>query len=158
MKYLFMAISNGVDWLALYESLDMLGNWYLLGYLAYILFMVFAVINIVSGMFIERALKVVKQDRDFWIFEEKSMKYEYEDRVRGLFHQMDKDMSGRVSWEEFEDALRNPHVEAYLSFIDLDTAHLRDIFMLLDTGQVEEVDICELMDGIDRLRGPAKKA
>merc|ERR1712039_876324 len=81
MKYLFMAISNGVDWLALYESLDMLGNWYLLGYLAYILFMVFAVINIVSGMFIERAFKVVKQDRDFWIFEEKSMKYEYEDRV-----------------------------------------------------------------------------
>merc|ERR1711879_366855 len=125
-KFLFMAISGGIDWVVIYDSLTELNVWYRLGYLFFTLFMVFAVLNIVSGMFIERAFKVVKHDRDFWILEESGQRYAYEDRVRGLFYQMDLDMSGTVTWEEFETALRNPHVQAYLSFIDLDTAHLHD--------------------------------
>ena len=70
----------------------------------------------------------------------------YEDRVRGLFHQMDQDMCGKVSWEEFEDALLNSHVEAYLSFIDLDTAHPQGILTILDVSNQEDVDIGELIE------------
>merc|ERR1712217_315772 len=90
---------------------------------------------------------------DFWILEETNQKRKYEDRVRGLFFEMDKDMSGSVSWEEFKQALQNPHVEAYLSFIELDHQHLRDIFMLLDEDGSGCIEVDELLKGVDDLIG-----
>merc|ERR1712039_445749 len=91
------------------------------------------------------------------ILEETNQKRKYEDRVRGLFFEMDKDMSGSVSWEEFKQALQNPHVEAYLSFIELDHQHLRDIFMLLDEDGSGCIEVDELLKGVDDLRGPATR-
>lgn len=155
--HLFMGISNGIDWHELYEVLNECHPLLGLGYVFFAIFMIFAVLNIISGMFIERAFKAVKDDRDFWILEEANHQQKYVDRVKGLFYEMDKDTSGSVSWEEFKHAVTNPHVEAYLSFIDLDTVHLQDIFNLIDNNGDGVLEISELVDGLDELKGPAKR-
>merc|ERR1712048_1369292 len=118
-----MAVSNGIDWYQLYEPIAAMGFWCDLGFITFIVFMLFVLLNIISGIFIERAFKVISNDRDFWILEEAAEKDKYENRVMGLFYEMDKDCSGEVSWGEFQEALSNPHMEAYLSFLGLDTAH-----------------------------------
>jgi hypothetical protein len=130
---------------------------YSLGFIAYTVFMMFQALNIFSGMVIERAFNVVRQDRDFWIQERMSERYLYEERVRGLFHEMDLDLSGTVTWEEFADSLNSPHMEAYLSFIELDTANLYEIFQLLDRDGDETIDIEEFLDGVHDLKGAANK-
>lgn len=158
MKHLFMGITGGIDWESIYVSLEPLDGWYQFGYLVYTLFLLFAVINVISGMVIERAFKVVKQDRDFWIMEAQHQNAQYEERVRGLFHQIDLDASGTVTWDEFSNAMNNPHVEAYLSFIEVDTVDLFDVFMLLDKDGNQKIEIDEFVDGVHELRGIVHKA
>merc|ERR1712232_875496 len=101
--------------------------------------------------------KVVKWDRDFQILEETAQRRRYEDRVRGLFYEMDLDTSGEVSWVEFSEALANPHFEAYLSFIELDTSNLFDVFQLLDGDHNNTIALDEFLKGLPELKGPATK-
>jgi Ca2+-binding EF-hand superfamily protein len=152
-----MSVTGGIDWENVFGATAALSITYQACFLIFTAIMFFLVINIVVGMVIERAFKVVRQDRDFWVLEATNQSQLYEERVRGLFHQMDLDVSGEVSWEEFSDSLNNPHVEAYLSFVELDTANLYEIFQLLDKDGSHTIEIDEFIDGIHELRGVPTK-
>jgi Ca2+-binding EF-hand superfamily protein len=157
MTTLYMSISGGVDWEDVYFATLALPSAYSIGFITYPVFMMFQALNIFSGMVIERAFNVVRQDRDFWIQERMYERDLYKERVRGLFHEMDLDLSGTVSWDEFANSLNSPHMEAYLSFIELDTANIYEIFQLLDRDGDETIDIEEFLDGVHDLKGIANK-
>merc|ERR1719329_676351 len=158
MKHLYMALTGGIDWEEIYLSLGPLNSAYHIGLLLYTVFLIFVVINIIAGMVIERAFKVVRQDRDFWILEAGHQNAMYEERVRGLFYQIDTDRSGTITWDEFSDAMTSPHIEAYLSFIEIDTVDLFDVFQLLDKDGSKTISVDEFVDGVHELRGVVHKA
>merc|ERR1712048_527584 len=148
---------GGVDWVYVYDAVASMSSWCDLGFILFIIFMVFVMLNIISGVFIERAFTVINHDRDFWMLEEAHAKKKYQNRVLGLFHEMDEDASGEVNYEEFQDAIANPHVQAYLSFIGLETGHLADIFRMIDADNSGSIQLDELVPGIEELKGGAMK-
>lgn len=156
--YLLMSLTNGIDWEAVYYSLNNFHFLYRGGYLFYIIFMFIAVLNIVGGIFIARAFDVVHRDSDWLFHEEQVHKRVFEKRVQGLLHQIGKDMSGDVRWADFQAAMNDPHVESYLNFMELDVESLRSILDLFQSDDSETINMDQLLEGLYRLKGSARKS
>merc|ERR1712061_514944 len=61
---LYSAVTGGVDWLEDYDLIKQIGGQYASMYLLFIFFFLFAVFNILTGMFVEKATIAALPDRD----------------------------------------------------------------------------------------------
>lgn len=62
MLHLFMAITGGVDWVALLDPLWVLGWVYVLAFVMYVTFQVFVVSNAIQSLFVQRLLNYWAKD------------------------------------------------------------------------------------------------
>jgi len=120
---------------------------------------IFAVIRIVSALFLKETLQNAGNDADMMINEEIAKKQQYMRKLAEAFAHMDvvgdKDRDGALCWEEFSQVLANPRVKAYLSILDLEVHETELLFTLLDDGD-GAVTFQEFIHGVDRLRGGAR--
>jgi len=124
----------------------------------YISLVVFAILNIVTGVFVENAIKSTQHDADIMMWEEAESRNQLVEDVRKVFIKADTDRSGDLNWQEFEKHIGDHHVQAYLRKLDLDveSSGARGMFKLLDFDGDGKVDIEEFVVGIARLKGLAR--
>jgi len=156
MVTLFMSISGGVDWSDAMAPLENVHWLYEVTFVFFIFFMFFGVLNIVVSAFVQAAADIAKRDRDLVIAQELRESDAYTRKIKEFFAEADKDQSGMLSWEEFEDHLTNPKVSAYFASLELDVTHAHRLFNLLDKDGSNEVGLDEFLDGCRRLKGEAK--
>lgn len=143
---LFGAISGGIDWdmaigpLMTHISLAM-GPIFCL----YIAFAVLALMNVVTGVFVENAIESANRDKERYLIE----------TARDLFHTA-LSSTGVISWVEFEKQLESPELQGYLQGLGVDAASARGLFEILDVDGSGTIDAEELLTGTLRLRGGAK--
>lgn len=155
MLTLFLSISGG-DWGELAQPLGDLRVFLIYVYAAYVLMMVFGILNVLTGTFVESAIEATSLDRDNAIEATIQEKDSFVNRLRKIFEETDTDHSGQVSFEEFETHLRNEEVAAYLQSMGLHTTEARGLFQLLDADSSGSVGIEELVSGCMRLKGHAR--
>eukprot|EP00927_Polykrikos_kofoidii_P008981 TRINITY_DN13739_c0_g1_i2.p1 TRINITY_DN13739_c0_g1~~TRINITY_DN13739_c0_g1_i2.p1 ORF type:complete len:597 (-),score=61.80 TRINITY_DN13739_c0_g1_i2:253-1995(-) len=153
---LFQATSGGISWGELVNALRPIHGIYTLVFLLFISFALFAMVNIVTGIFLESALRVSQADRDVRIQEEIFEKEEYLGRIQQLFDELDVDSSGTIGMEEFRAAIQSERIVATFNALDLDITDVSGLFKLLDRDVSGEIDVEEFMVGCLRLRGEAK--
>merc|ERR1712228_338027 len=81
----------------------------------YIAASMFAVMNMLTGVFVDRAIQSVREDKDMVLAS----------RVRDLFFDEDEDaveVETEVSWQEFKDSLETATMQCYLQQINVNTA------------------------------------
>jgi len=153
---LFMAMSGGNDWGMYYDALRTLPWQYQFLFLLFITFAVFAVVNIVTGVFVDSAMQSNFVDREIIVHEELEAKKSYLSSMRQVFEEMDADSTGCISLEEFERRLNDERVIAYFNALKLDVSDARTLFRLLDYDQSNEVNIDEFLTGCYRLQGESR--
>jgi Ca2+-binding EF-hand superfamily protein len=153
---LFQAMSGGNDWSAFYDPLLALPLYYAYGFLLFIAFALFAVVNIVTGVFVESALQANIKDKDIVVHEELQSKKAYLQSMQELFEEMDEDGKGTISLVEFEGKLSDEKVIAYFNVLKLDVTDARTLFKLLDWDNSDEVGIDEFLDGCYKLQGESR--
>lgn len=153
---LFMGICGGKDWSELLDPLMDIGGLYGVLFVFYIFFVVFGVLNVVTSIFVDSAQQVSKRDRDIVTQHELSQNKAYAKNIRNFFFEADKDGSGTLSWEEFENYLQDEKVQAYFGTLGLDVSQARALFLLLDTDESNSVGIEEFVWGCMKLKGDAK--
>jgi len=147
MICLYATISEGIHWYEIMSPLTMyISPWLQLVFCFYSGFVIFAVLNIVTGVFVESAIDTANDEK------RKVMMYQ----MQQLFRLGDLDHSGTINWEEFEVQLKEPQMQEYLKNIDIDPNEARDLFHLLDIEDTGEIEIEDLVDGCMRLHGAAK--
>merc|ERR1719498_2202453 len=62
--YLFMSTTGGIDWHEMYEAAELGGTIVIIAYIFFIGFFGFAVMTILSGIFIEKALEAAAPGRE----------------------------------------------------------------------------------------------
>jgi Ca2+-binding EF-hand superfamily protein len=157
MLSLYMSMSGGEDWRIFYNALAPLPPHYKGLYLLFITISVFAVINIVTGVFVEHAMQSSALDREVVVNEELQTKKNYLKNMREVFEEMDEDDSGCISAEEFETRLNDERVIAYFNAMKLDVSDARALFRLMDYDQSGEVSIGEFLDSCYRLQGESRR-
>jgi hypothetical protein len=156
MRTLFKVVSGGVNWEIVADPLlEMHPAWeYLLA--AYIAFVSFAVMNVVTGFFCQSALESTSQDQELVVQELVMDRQKWVQKLQDLFRRLDVDKSGFLTIKEFECLLRDDRVQGYFSSMELDTSDAWALFKLLVNEDTHVVYTEDFVEGCLRLKGNAK--
>jgi len=163
MLSLFKAISGGADWEIFYDNpgedplIASIGMFYLLLYVFFIFFIQVALLNILTGIFVENAIKLAQPDRDSLAWQQRKQEAAAAKDMVDIFTQLDTDGSGTVSRKEFGEHIQSGKLKSYLMLLGLDIRDAESFFDMmanLNTGD-DEVDIEEFIQGCQRLKGYA---
>jgi len=153
---LYMAMAGGRSWGEFYHFLSPIPAQYKLFFLAFLTFTIFAVLNIVTGVFVDSAMQANHECRQVIINEELDAKKEFLKDLRDLFHEMDQNGDGTITSDEFNTRLGDENVIAYFKALKLDITDTVTLFQLLDVDGSTEVDIHEFLEGCYALQGEAR--
>lgn len=143
MLSLFQAISGGVDWDTLIVPLiEDVSPFLAALFILYIAFAFLAIMNVVTGVFVDSVLVSAKADKESFLL----------NNARELFETLDEEMD----WEAFEAKIETPQMQEFFKGIDVDPDEAKGIFQLLDLDESGSVNADEFFSGCVRLRGPAK--
>eukprot|EP00930_Biecheleria_cincta_P068864 TRINITY_DN56694_c0_g1_i1.p1 TRINITY_DN56694_c0_g1~~TRINITY_DN56694_c0_g1_i1.p1 ORF type:complete len:590 (-),score=126.84 TRINITY_DN56694_c0_g1_i1:323-2092(-) len=154
---LYQAMSGGNDWGQYYDALgSMEGNsFYVFLFVIYITFQVFAVVNIVTGVFVDSAMQSGRADHDVVVHEELENKKDYLQSLKTLFDAIDDRGEGNITQTMLDNKLKDPTVVAFFNSLKLEAADAHVLFALLDFDNSGEISIDEFLTGCYRLQGEA---
>lgn len=130
--------------------------------LIWIFFVVFitlatiAVLNIVTGVFVEQTLAASREDEENMIRDQLAQKNSFTNELKKFFEMADTDHNGWLTWREFEKDLRNPRIVAQLDHLELSVDEAKGLFKLIDVDGSGSVSIDEFILGACRVKGTAK--
>lgn len=148
MLSLFQATTGGDDWhnfIAVFEGHDSYG-WHVIAFCVYVSFAALVMLNLVTGVFVEGAQKIIRQDKDVDLIK----------HVCKIFEDIDVDESMTISHGEFISHLDSGVMDAYFDAIELSKHQASDLFDILDVDGNDQVSIEEFVAGCMRLRGSAR--
>jgi len=147
MLSLYQMISEGIHWHEVLEPLtEFCSPWLALVFVVYMGFTVFAMLNVVTGVFVDTAMQSAQEDRRKVLMAQ----------MRDFFHRADQDGSGTMTMQEFQDQMGSSEMQAMLKAVDLDEDEAVDLFNLLDMGEEGELEVDSFVHGVQRLSGFAK--
>jgi len=147
MLSVFQATTSGLDWNDVLKPLmDDISPLMAIPVALYIAFTVLAMMNVITGVFVESALSAARSSKDA----------ELRNKMHMLFKRTDTDASGMISWDEFAGHLEDKDMARCFRLLDIDPSEAKGLFTLLDTDCSGEIDAEEFVMGCLRLQGTAK--
>lgn len=142
---LFASISGGLSWLSAVEPLmDEVSPCLGFVFSFYVAFSTFAMMNVVTGVFVESVMGNAKQDTDVQVTNE----------LRKLL--ASSDCVGSFTWDQFQGYLRTRQMKDFFKSIDLDISEARGLFQLFDVTGTGYLKIRDFLESCFRLRRPAR--
>lgn len=158
MLSLWMSITGGFNWFYIVDPLYQTDTWLAALFLAYIAITVLGVMNIVTSVFVESAMRSTQHYRDLLLQEKSRAKEVFAKHLREIFCSIDVDKSGMITLKELKQFLADEtlDLQEYLDALELNAEDAKALFKLLDTDCSGEIDIDEFCDGCLKLKGEAK--
>lgn len=138
-----------------FQALRNLPSFYSALFILFITFSIFAVVNIVTGIFVDSAMQANLVDKDIIVHEELERKKEYIEDLKHMFQALDTDQSGCITETELEKGLQNERIVAFFHLLKLGVSDAKMLFRLLDRNNDASLSIEEFIDGCNRLQGEA---
>ena len=156
MLTLFMTITSGIGWWEVEEVLLDVGWVYGALFVIYIAVMILALLNVVTGIFLNDALEMSAMDHELQKRIELQRRAQVADELRDIFSSLVTEQSGVITVEEFEKFMGTPGVSTLFAVLGLDVADAVPLFDALDVDENRELEIEEFVIGCMQLRGQAK--
>lgn len=156
METLFAVATGGMDWMEAYDSLRPIGWFTCTVFMFHIVFIQFSLVNIVTGMFVEQAMKSMSGDNH-----QKALQHSMEERQLGnefrlLCNGLARVHGDRISREEWEQFISKPTSHSYLEMLGWRSHDVLEFFLALNTMSDDDtVDIDEFVSGCLRMKGAA---
>jgi len=158
---LYKAITGGTDWGDAAAPLEqVLGGIPAFMLCIYVAFFLFCVLNVLTGIFVESANKLIQQDDDRMAIARSDKRSQNLRNIVEIFNKMagGKGAHGRMYYDNFETALDDIRVQTYLEQMGLEVATCgkRELFSLLDVDGNGYIDTNEFTVGVEHLQGYAR--
>jgi len=155
---LYMAVTGGNDWVVYYSIIEKCGWLYCIAFLLFTFFFIFALFNILTGIFVEKAVLASQPDRDELILEQSRKARKETDDLRFLCNQLDTDGSGTITLSEFVASMQDERMVSLMASVGLEVHDVEFFFRLIagagHTGELE-LDVEEFVAGCMSMKGPA---
>eukprot|EP00929_Paragymnodinium_shiwhaense_P114686 TRINITY_DN8315_c0_g1_i1.p1 TRINITY_DN8315_c0_g1~~TRINITY_DN8315_c0_g1_i1.p1 ORF type:complete len:693 (+),score=120.15 TRINITY_DN8315_c0_g1_i1:218-2296(+) len=145
---LFHAISGGQDWADLIHPLvaETQNQIHNVLFVMFIAFSTMVVMNLVTGVFVEGAQRLSREDKD----------RELSRLAYKTFQVVDGDQSSEITWMELDEAMGTGEMSEFLTSIDLHESDALTLFKLLDEDQSGKISVEEFVKGCLKLKGMAR--
>jgi len=130
---------------------------YFIFYFTYVFMVSFAMIRVITAVFLKETLQVANRDHDAVVAEQVKKGKELVDRCRAAFKFADMSRDGFLTLAELQDAAKLPDMKAWLAANELDASEVPGVFYLLDVRSSGYLSFDEFVNGVTRLRGGAKQ-
>jgi len=138
---------------------EKVSEWYTIFLITFQVILGFAVIKVITGVFLTETMKVASMDDSIMLKTKQRAMRLHRKKMERLFSYADEDKDGTIAFPEFRDMFCHEEVRAWLSAMDLE-AHtyeqVESLFKFLDRDDSGMLTIDELVKGVARLKGPAK--
>jgi hypothetical protein len=149
---LFKVSTGGMHWNAMFNTLLQVDSVYGIVFIAFVIFTLLLFLNVVTGVFIDSALKRSKMH-------EVENKSDEADTIKDMLRKAElENTDGLVSKEEFLAFLATPYGKEQLTMLGLENAEALGIYELLDKNGCHKLDIDELASGCSRFTQPMRCA
>jgi len=130
---------------------------YLIFGLMHKFFIGFAVVMVITGVFIQETMKVAQTDNTIMLTQRERSSNLHTRKIKTLFDMADSDGSGRLDMEEFVEVCEDTSMKIWLSAMGLDVSDAKGVFQLI-SEQLDSEDLSarELVAGVARLKGAAR--
>jgi len=115
----------------------------------------FALMSVISAVFVQQAMSVQQQDHELMILKKQKETERYNKKLKSLFESMDTDGDGQLCRREFDAVTRNHELKLFMESLDINPDDLQGLFDMLDTGD-GFVSADEFLMGATRVRGQAR--
>jgi len=115
----------------------------------------FAIMSVISAVFVQQTMSVVQNDEDIMIMRKRKEAEGYNRKLKSLFRALDTDEDRCLCREEFDQVKTNNDLKVWMGALDIDPNDLDGLFDLLDNGD-DLVSLDEFLSGATRVRGFAK--
>jgi len=155
---LFEAMSGGINWGELFDTLSPLAFPFQCVFLFFVLFAIFGAANVVTGIFVEIANNWAQNDSHAQIQAESEQKAFFIRALHELFCELDTAGHGSLTLEGMQEAIATGDDRLVSSFhaLELEIMDVRTLFLLLDRDRKGYVSTDEFLLGCFRLKGEAR--
>ena len=133
---------------------DHVSEWYSLGFIVYRCLVGFAVLNVVSAVFLQQTMKVAAADQEVALQQRQMAAEAYTKKLEAFFKRLDKSGDGILTWTEFSAVLNSPKLQNWLATLELESHDLVNLFNMIDDGD-GEISLQEFLYGARHLHGSA---
>merc|ERR1719229_255514 len=107
---MFQAISGGLDWAVILDPLMLhISPWSAVVFTIYVAFAMLAMLNVVTGVFVESVLKSARADKDNFLI----------NNARELFLMQEGGLHCLMNWNQFQDNLDAPQMQEFFKAINV---------------------------------------
>jgi hypothetical protein len=156
MVSLYMAVTGGNDWGVYYQVVAKAGVAYEILFLFFTFFLIFALFNILIGVFVEKAVVATQPDRQELIVQQHRRSYEESLEFRHLLMVIDTNHKGKLTKEEFVAAMGNDIMRTSMQVMGLtcnDPVWFFDV--IANWAGTEDIPIDLFVDGCMAMKGNA---
>jgi hypothetical protein len=130
-------------------------EWYMIFGIAHQLVLGFAVIEVITGVFLHQTFTVANMDDSIMMNEMKHAMKEQARKIDRFFSAADTDGSGSLDKEEFEEVIAKDNVRDWLSAMGLPVHTWPNAFAMFDTNGSGEITAEKMCQGASRMKGQA---
>eukprot|EP00929_Paragymnodinium_shiwhaense_P093661 TRINITY_DN53887_c0_g2_i1.p1 TRINITY_DN53887_c0_g2~~TRINITY_DN53887_c0_g2_i1.p1 ORF type:complete len:629 (-),score=96.50 TRINITY_DN53887_c0_g2_i1:220-2034(-) len=156
MWALFLSISGGINWLEVVEPLEDVWPPLVLLFSFYVTFTVFAMLNVITGVFCESAIAAARTDADHVCQEHLLHKSTYMQNVKKLFDKIGQHGADAITYDDLEEFLQDDMATGFFAALDIDISDVWTLFKLLDENESRLINLEEFVAGCFRLKGMAR--
>lgn len=150
---LYKSVTGGQSWGEFLDITFDMGAFYSAVFLFWIAFGVLALLNVITGFFVDGALAKSSQERGLIAEKELSRKKALVQTLKEVFIESDTDRTGTIDQNEFLEHLKDERVAAYLSALKIDTNNLTDLFSEIDGDGSGFVSMDEFVENMQHVMG-----
>lgn len=133
------------------------GEFYLIFALVHKFCIGFAVVMVITGVFVQETVKVAQTDNTIMLNQRERAAKLHSKKMGALFAVADADGSGRLDKEEFEQVCQDPSVVTWLSAMGIDVSDASTVHALISERLgCEDLDALELVKGMSFVKGAAR--
>ena len=157
---LFQSITGGLDWGQVADDLHEFSRGWGYLYIFYVAFCLFAVLNVMTGMFCQSAIEAAERDQELQIQALISTKQQQVEMFMSIFKMLQREVvrsgNGTLSFMDFERLFEDDHVRSFFQAVDVEAKDAWTFFKLMDVSGDGELDADRFVEGCMRLKGTAR--
>eukprot|EP00811_Abedinium_folium_P020021 NODE_2898_length_2124_cov_28.132699.p1 GENE.NODE_2898_length_2124_cov_28.132699~~NODE_2898_length_2124_cov_28.132699.p1 ORF type:complete len:646 (-),score=97.85 NODE_2898_length_2124_cov_28.132699:185-1927(-) len=156
---LFMAITGGIDWGDIFMPLRSIDSIATLVFIFYVAMGLFCMLNVVTGLYVEKAMTIMRSDRTAVELSETAKRTRNIRMLQDIFRQGTSDLDPMIKCVDFVHHCSDPTVQSCLRMVgcEVDETSAQEVFNFLDDNQKGALTLSELIVGVTNISGPAQQ-